>query len=93
MSAITMVLNPRLTSQWRNRVASDAPSTISGVVSGRTSRKFSPPLPRNLYRASAMAISEPRMVAITVEMAATFRLTMNASVSDGRRTGPSSCRA
>ena len=33
---------------WRNSVSSDAPSTISGAVSGSTSRKLtgSPPLMR-----------------------------------------------
>src|SRR5262249_44471725 len=61
--AIRIVEKPNTTFRLRKRVSSDAPSTISGVDSGRKIRMFVPPRPRKLYRTRARAISVPSAVA------------------------------
>ena len=63
MCAIKIVQNPNTTFRLRNSVSSEAPSTISGVDSGRKMRMFVAPRPRKPYRTSASAIRVPRTVA------------------------------
>jgi hypothetical protein len=47
MWAMTTVVNPSSTLALKNRVNSDEPSTISGVVRGRTMMMFTSPRRRN----------------------------------------------
>ena len=70
-----------------NRVSSEAPSTISGVVSGSTRKMSTNPLPRNRYFERANAIIDPMIVASVTEIAATFRLLPKAVVSSGSAKG------
>ena len=61
--AIRIVQNPNTTLRLRKSVSSEAPSTISGVESGRKIRMFVVARPRNAYRTSASAISAVVQVA------------------------------
>src|SRR5689334_1916493 len=63
MCAIRIVQKPKTTLKLRKSVSSEAPSTISGVDSGRKMRMFVAPRPRKPYRTSASAISVPSTVA------------------------------
>ncbi len=71
---MTIVLNPVRTLRSRNSDSRDEPSTTSGVVSGSTSSRLTAELPRNLYRVRARAMSVPKIVATSVDNAATRRL-------------------
>ena len=91
--AIRIVVKPVAKPIVRNSESSDAPSTISGEAIGRKMKKFANCRPRNWYRTRPIAISVPRMVAITVASAPISRLVFIASVSPVTAKGCSQCRS
>ena len=64
---IFKVCPPILYVKSKNSVRSEAPRTISGVVSGKTRKPAIAPEPFIFLRARAKAISEPRITAIREE--------------------------
>ena len=74
-----------------NSDSSEAPSTISGVASGRKMKKFVGARPRNWYRTSASAIIVPSAVAITVDSAAIWIELTSASCRPGTPNGSFQC--
>ena len=78
--AITMVTKPRLTSADTNKVSSEKPSTISGIVSGSTSSVLTKPLPRKRYFTRASDIAVPITTASVVATKAMRMLKRNAAV-------------
>ena len=64
--AMTIVAKPVSTANVRNSASSEAPSTTSGVASGRKTNRSATLRPRNTYRTSASAMNVPSVTAITV---------------------------
>jgi hypothetical protein len=77
---MAMVQKPRFTFWLKNSVNSEAPMTISGVVSGMTSMRLTSAPPFMRYRDRARATSAPRMVAAIQATVATFSDSFSASM-------------
>ena len=82
-----IVMNPRDQLIDTNKVRSEKPRTISGIVSGRMRMAPIIPLARNLYFTMAKPMRVPSTVAMAVTTTAILRLKMRASVSSGYLRG------